>query len=142
MRHKRRGRKLGRDKEHRLSLLRNQVISLLKHGRIKTTLAKAKETRRWAERMIALAKKAEATEDRARKVALRRLARKFLVDRKMVNYLFDNFPQVFQDRNSGFTRIYKLGTRKGDGAEMAILELVAFPSKKIEEGQEASSAAK
>ncbi len=133
MRHRKRVKKLGRDKEHRLSLFRNQVISLLKNGRIKTTLAKAKATRQWAERMITLAKKAAKEEKPERKVALRRLARQFIVDRVVTNWLFDEFPAVFEDREGGYTRIYKLGPRRGDGAEMAILELVAFPEKSFQD---------
>ena len=133
MRHMKRVKKLGRDKEHRLSLFRNQVISLLKTGRIKTTLPKAKATRQWVEKMITLAKKA-AREDRPeRKFALRRTARKFIVDRTVTNWLFDEFPAIFEDREGGYTRIYRLGPRRGDGAEMAILELVAFPEKSFKD---------
>ncbi len=133
MRHMKRVKKLGRDKEHRLSLLRNQVISLLTTGRIKTTLAKAKATRQVAERMISLALKASKQEQPERKVALRRLARKFLVDRTVTNWLFDEFPAVFNDRNGGYTRIYRLQPRRGDGADMAILELVGFPEKSFQD---------
>ena len=122
MRHKKKGKKLGRDHEHRLSLLRNQVISLFTQGRITTTLAKAKETRRYAERMITLAKKGD--------VHSRRMARRFLVDRKVTNRLFEEIAPLFKDRNGGYTRILKLGERKGDGAHMAILELLGFPEKK------------
>ncbi len=119
MRHRKRVKKLGRDKEHRLALLRNQAISLLKHGRIKTTLVKAKATRSFVEKLITIGK-----EDNFNR---RRLVRKYLVDRKMTNYLFDEIAPLFKDRSGGYTRIYRLGFRKGDGAEMAILELVKFP---------------
>ncbi len=119
MRHRKRVKKLGRDREHRLALLRNQAISLLKHGRIKTTLAKAKATRSFVEKLITIGK-----EDNFNR---RRLVRRYLVDKKMTNYLFDEIAPLFKDRTGGYTRIYRLGFRKGDGAEMAILELVKFP---------------
>lgn len=118
MRHLKRGRKLGRDHEHRRALLRNQVRSLLLYGRITTTLPKAKETRRYAEKMIHLAKKGD--------LAARRQARRFLVDRVLTNYVFEVFPGLFPDRESGFVRLFRLEPRKGDGAQMALLELVNF----------------
>lgn len=116
MRHKKAVKKLGTDREHRLSILRNQVISLFQHGRIMTTLAKAKETRRYAERMITLAKRGD--------LHARRIARQFLVDRKITNKLFEEIGPRYSDRESGYTRIIKIGPRQGDGAEMAFLELV------------------
>ncbi len=119
MRHRKKTRKLGRDAEHRKAMLRNQVISLLMHGRIETTLAKAKETRKVAERMITLGKRGD--------LHARRLARRFLVDRKVTNYLFDKIAPLFKDVNGGYTRIYRLGVRRGDGAQMAILELTQRP---------------
>ncbi len=118
MRHLKRGRKLGRDHEHRKALLRNQVRSLFLYGRVTTTLAKAKETRRYAEKMIQLAKKGD--------LHARRQARRFLVDRVLTNYVFEVFPPLFQDRPSGFVRIYRLEPRRGDGAPRAMLELVNF----------------
>jgi len=129
MRHLKKVKKLGRDTEHRRALLRNQVISLFTHGKIKTTLQKAKETRRWAEKMITLGKVGT--------VPARREAFKFLVDRKMVNRVFDEISPLFKDRNGGYTRIYKLWRRRGDDAQMALLELLAFPSGKKEESEKA-----
>jgi large subunit ribosomal protein L17 len=125
MRHKLRGRRLGRDTEHRIALLRNQVLSLLNHGKIKTTLPKAKETRRVVERLITRAK-----EDTPHN---RRIVRQFLQDRKMTNKLFVEFAPLFKDRNGGYTRIYRLGFRRGDGAEMALLQLVSYPSERTKE---------
>ncbi len=90
MRHRKRVKKLGRDREHRLALLRNQAISLLKHGRIKTTLAKAKATRSFVEKLITIGK-----EDNFNR---RRLVRRYLVDKKMTNYLFDEIAPLFKDR--------------------------------------------
>lgn len=118
MRHLKRGRKLGRDHEHRKALLRNQIRSLFLYGRITTTLPKAKEARKYAEKMITLAKKGD--------LPARRQARRFLVDRVLTNYVFEVFPSLFQDRSSGFVRLYRLEPRRGDGAEMAMLELVNF----------------
>lgn len=124
MRHLKKVKKLGRDKEHRRALLRNQVISLFTHGKIKTTLPKAKETRRWAEKMITLGKKGT--------VPARREAFRFLADRKMVNKVFDEIAPLFKERNGGYTRIYRLWRRRGDNAEMAMLELLAFPAPREE----------
>ena len=124
MRHRKKTKKLGRDHEHRKAMLRNQVISLFLHGKIKTTLAKAKETRRWAEKMISLTK-----EDT---VHSRRMARRFLVDRKITNHLFDKIGPLFKEVNGGYTRIYRLGSRRGDGAELAILELTRIPEPEKE----------
>lgn len=125
MRHLKKVKKLGRDREHRKALLRNQVTSLFIHGKIKTTLQKAKETRRWAEKMITLGKNGT--------VAARREAFKFLADRKMVNRVFDEIAPLFKDRNGGYTRIYRLWRRRGDNAEMAMLELLEFPETKEKE---------
>ena len=128
MRHLKKVKKLGRDTEHRKALLRNQVISLFTHGKIKTTLQKAKETRRWAEKMITLGKRGT--------VPARREAFKFLADRKMVNRVFDEIAPLFKERNGGYTRIYRLWRRRGDNAEMAMLELIEFPAVKEEETEE------
>ncbi len=128
MRHRKRVKKLGRDAEHRRALLRNQVISLLVHGKIQTTLAKAKETRRWAERMITLGRRGD--------LHARRLARQFLVDRKVTNYLFEEVAPRYKDVPSGFTRIYRLGRRRGDGAQMALLQLI--PPEEIRQGKQAT----
>ncbi len=122
MRHRKRVKKLGRDAEHRRAMLRNQVISLLRHGKIETTLAKAKETRRWAEKMITLGRRGD--------LHARRQARQFLVDRKITNYLFEEVAPRYKDRPSGFTRIYRLGRRRGDGAQMALLQLIPPDEKK------------
>lgn len=116
MRHKKKLKKLGRPRAHRKALLRNQVISLFKHGRIKTTLSKAKETRRLAEKLITLAK--EDTQVRRRQVF------KILQNKKISEKLFKEIAPKFKDRNSGYTRIVRLGRRIGDGAEEAVLSLL------------------
>lgn len=109
-------RKLGRESGHRKSLLKNQVISLIKEGRIETTVSKAKETQKVAEKMITLAKKGD--------LHSRRKALSFLNDKETVNKLFDEIAKNYEDRAGGYTRVLKLGPRRGDSSEMAILELV------------------
>lgn len=116
MRHRKLSRRLVSTTEHRLALMRNQVRDLLKHGRIITTLAKAKELRSYAEKMITLAKKGD--------LAARRRALAFIQDKEVVRKLFSEIREKFLDRAGGYTRIVKLGQRRGDGAPMAIVELV------------------
>ncbi|CCQ93512.1 ribosomal protein L17 (BL15) [[Clostridium] ultunense Esp] len=109
-------RKLGRPTDHRKAMLRNQVTSLLKHGRIETTVTRAKETRRMAEKMITLGKRGD--------LHARRQALAYIYDEDVVKKLFDEIAPRYSDRNGGYTRVLKLGPRRGDGTEMAILELV------------------
>ncbi|BAU24066.1 50S ribosomal protein L17 [Caldimicrobium thiodismutans] len=116
MRHRKISRRLTSTTEHRLALMRNQVRDLLKHGRITTTLPKAKELRRFAERMITLAKRGD--------LASRRRALAFLQDKEVVKKLFSELREKFLDRSGGYTRIIKIGLRRGDSAETAIVELV------------------
>ena len=125
MRHRVAHRKLGRTTEHRISLLRNLAASLFIHERIRTTLAKAKELRPFAERLITLSKKDSL---HARRQALR-----IMVHKEAVTKLFRDLSARFADRPGGYTRILKLGPRRGDGAPMAYIELVDFafaPGKK------------
>ena len=100
-------RKLGRPTDQRKAMLRNLVTSFLKHGKIETTETRAKETRSLAEKMITLAKRGDL---HAR--------------RQVVKNLFDNIAPKYAERNGGYTRMYKVGPRRGDGAEVVILELV------------------
>lgn len=109
-------RKLGRTTDHRKALLRNQVTSLLRSGRIETTVAKAKESQRMAEKMITLAKRGD--------LHARRQALAYIYDEDVVTKLFEEIGPGYEDRNGGYTRVLKLGPRRGDAAEMAILELV------------------
>ena len=118
MQHNRAGRKLGRTTSHRRSLFRNQLASLFTHERITTTLPKAKDLRPLAEKMVTLGKRGG--------LHARRLALKNLPDQDAVKRLFDTIAPRFSERAGGYTRIMKLGRRPGDGAEMAILELVDF----------------
>ena len=116
MRHRKVSRKLGTNTEHHWAILRNQVTDLLKYGRITTTLAKAKELRRVADKMITLAKKGD--------LASRRRALAFIRDKVIVRKLFTEIREKYMDRQGGYTRIVRIGPRRGDCAMMAIVELV------------------
>ena len=118
MRHAKRGRKLGRTTSHRLALFRNQIHSLVEHGRIVTTLPKAKELRRVAERVV--------TRGKTNSVPARRWVARWIPDRTMVKKVFEDLGPRFADRPGGYTRIVKLGPRRGDGAEMAVIEWVDY----------------
>jgi large subunit ribosomal protein L17 len=123
MRHLKHRHQLGRKKEHRTALMANMAAALLKHDRIKTTLPKAKALRPFVEKIITLAKKAEgASPERA--LAYRRLAIARVRDKDAVAVLFREKVAEFTERSGGYTRIYKLGTRIGDAAEMAVIQLV------------------
>ena len=123
--------KIGRSGAHRRSMLANMVSSLFLHGEIRTTLVKAKEARRVADRMITLGKKGDLHH--------RRLAVSHLRDKSAVKLLFDEIAPTYAGRNGGYTRIYKLGTRIGDGSEMCILQLVESDAK-VEEAKKAKTA--
>ncbi|HEX6260451.1 MAG TPA: 50S ribosomal protein L17 [Woeseiaceae bacterium] len=120
MRHKKAGRRLGRNSSHRKAMFRNMAASLLRHETITTTLPKAKELRRVVEPLITLAK-----EDG---VAKRRLAFDRLRDREVVGKLFADLGPRFRSRPGGYLRILKLGPRPGDSAPMAIVQLVEGPN--------------
>jgi large subunit ribosomal protein L17 len=116
MRHKLAGRKLSRASEHRWALYRNQVAALLTHEKITTTEAKAKEVRVLVEKMITLGKDGS--------LASRREALAFITDKKVVEKLFTEIAPGYADRNGGYTRLLRLGSRLGDNAPMAQIELV------------------
>lgn len=131
MRHRVYGKKLGRNTSQRKALKRSLTLALLQHGRITTTRAKADFARGSVERMITIAKrglaKAEATGNEAVAVHARRIvASRLFNDREIVQKLFDTIAPYYKDRNGGYTRIYRLNPRKGDNAEMVLLELVGF----------------
>ncbi|MCD6193155.1 MAG: 50S ribosomal protein L17 [Candidatus Aminicenantes bacterium] len=128
MRHRVSGKKLRRDTAHRMALLRNLVTSFLEKERVRTTLAKAKAARPLAEKMITLGKKDTL---HARRQALR-----FIYKKEVVRKLFNELGPRFSERPGGYTRIIKLGPRAGDGAEMAILEMVGTEFKKKEKKKE------
>ena len=116
MRHRHKGRTLSRTASHKKATMRNMATSLFRHERIETTTAKAKELRPFAERLITLGKRGD--------LHARRLAGRLIADRQVLGKLFDDIGPRFTERPGGYTRILKLGTRRGDAAEMALIELV------------------
>ncbi len=118
MRHRRAGKKLGRDSAHRRALYSNLAGALIEHGRIKTTQAKAKAVKPFAEQMITLGKRGD--------LHARRLALAELRSQDVVHQLFAEVAPRFAERPGGYTRIVKLGPRLGDAAEMVYLELVDY----------------
>src|SRR5712671_7748987 len=134
MRHGSGLRKLNRTSTHRLSMLRNMTVSLLRHEEIKTTLPKAKELRRVAEPMITLGKKPS--------LANRRLAFDRLRDRGIVSKLFNDLGPRYAKRNGGYLRILKTGFRKGDNAPLALVSLMDRPDSEEAESQDKKKAPK
>ena len=125
MRHNVAHRKLGRVTEHRIALLRNQAVALIRHERIETTIPKAKELRPFVERLITIAKRGAAAGDaNGRALHARRLVAADIADKAVVAKLFDTIAPRFAERPGGYTRILRIGTRRGDGAEVAQIELV------------------
>ena len=118
MRHRVAGRKLSRHTQHRELMFRNMLVSLLQYERIKTTLAKGKELRSWADKIISLGKQGT--------LHARRRAFALLRDKGIVKKLFDEIAPRFKDREGGYTRVYKLGWRQGDGAPLSLVELVTY----------------
>ena len=133
MRHRNEGRKLSRNTSHRRALLRNLVTSLLEHGRVMTTLPKAKEVRPLAEKMITLGKRDN--------LAARRMVHSYLLKDATAKMVFDTIAPKFADRKGGYSRIIKLGNRKGDGADIAIIELLGsdLGAKKAERAAKAEA---
>lgn len=123
MRHRVHHRKLGRKTAHRIATLRTLASALFEHERIQTTLMKAKELRPYAEKLITLAKRDDG------KLHARRQVAADIRDGEVVKKLFDTLGQRFSSRPGGYTRILRLGPRKGDGAEMAIVELLGSEFK-------------
>ena len=143
MRHLKSGRKLNVSGSHRIAMFRNMVTSLMLHGRIRTTEARAKEIRRIADRVIGLGKRVppstleslngdDLVAARARRVHAIRLARRWVNDRDALDKIFNEYSERYQARPGGYTRVYKLGRRNGDNAPMSLLELVeeALPERK------------
>jgi large subunit ribosomal protein L17 len=117
MRHLKKGRKLNRTPSHRFALMRNLVTSLLHHERIETTDAKAKELRRWADWMVGLGKQGS--------LHARRQALGIIQDKAVVRKVFDSLAARFKERPGGYTRIVKIGWRRGDHAPISLIELVS-----------------
>jgi len=124
MRHRVGYRKLGRVTEHRIALLRNQASALIRHERIETTVPKAKELRPFVERLISIAKRGLAANDGVRVVNARRLVARDIQDNDVVSKLFDSIAPRFAERPGGYTRLLRVGYRRGDSAEVAQVELV------------------
>jgi large subunit ribosomal protein L17 len=125
MRHRVAHRKLGRVTEHRIAMLRNQAHALLLHERIETTMPRAKELRPFVERIITIAKRGlSGGEGNGKSLHARRLVLRDIPDRDVVSKLFDTIAPRFEARPGGYTRILRLGYRRGDSAEIAQIELV------------------
>ena len=125
MRHRVAHRKLGRVTEHRVAMLRNQAEALLRHERIETTVPKAKELRPFVERIITVAKRGLAAgAGDGRLLSARRLVHRDIADKAVVSKLFDTIAPRFAERPGGYTRILRLGARRGDAADVAQIELI------------------
>ena len=122
MRHLKAGRQLSRNSAHRWALMRNLITALLREEKIQTTDPKAKELRRWADRVITLGKRGS--------LHARRQALGIVQDKAVVRKLFDTIAPRFKDRPGGYTRIIKLGIRRGDAAQMSLIELVGAEAEK------------
>jgi len=125
MRHRVAHRKLGRVTEHRISMLRNQASALIEHERIETTVARAKELQPFVERIITVAKRSlKAADGSMHGVTARRSVARDIANREVVTKLFDTIAPRFSDRPGGYTRLLRLGHRRGDYAEVAQVELI------------------
>jgi large subunit ribosomal protein L17 len=143
MRHRIAHRKLGRVTEHRIALLRNQAEALLRHERIETTMPKAKELRPFVERLITLAKRGLAAgESNGGSLHARRLVLRDIQNRDVVGKLFDTIAPRFETRPGGYTRILRIGYRRGDSAEVAQIELVGSEFNPNAETEKTEAAAK
>ena len=139
MRHGKKIAKLGRERSHRKAMMRNMVTSLLAHEHVSTTNAKGKELKRQAEHMITFAKRGDL---HSRRQVLRKIA-----DKSVVRKLFDELGPRYSERKGGYTRLVKIGPRRGDGAEMCIVELIdrpggedlVHPHAKPEEAEESTA---
>lgn len=137
MRHLKDGRKFDMPSDHRSAMFRNMVTSLLQYEKLTTTLARAKELRRYTEKMITLGKQGD--------LPSRRKAMSFIRSRGVVGKLFTGLAARYKDRKGGYTRIYRAGLRNGDGAVMGIIELVdrdvtAEPKRRVKRAKEEAAA--
>ena len=143
MRHRVGHRKLGRVTEHRIAMLRNQAEALIRHERIETTVPKAKELRPFVERLITIAKRGIAGgEANGRSLHARRLVLRDIQDRDVVGKLFETIAPRFESRPGGYTRILRIGFRRGDSAEVAQIELVGSEFNPNAEAEKTEAAAK
>lgn len=141
MRHRVAHRKLGRVTEHRIAMLRNQSSDLIKHERIQTTVARAKELRPFVERIISVAKRSLSVEANSPKgVLARRVVAKDIADKAIVQKLFSTIAPRYVDRPGGYTRLLRLGYRRGDSAEVAEVELLGSEYNPNAEAEKAKAA--
>jgi len=141
MRHRRAHRKLGRVADHRVAMLRNQATALIRYEHIETTVPRAKELRPFVERLITIAKRGVANGDaNGRLLTARRLVGVELQDREVVGKLFDTIAPRFAERPGGYTRLLRLGYRRGDSAEVAQVELVGSEFEKAKAEADAKKA--
>ena len=126
------GRKLGRPTEHRNAMLRGLVTYLLENGTVETTLARAKEVRSMAEKMITLGKK--------NTLASRRAALAYITKEDVVSKLFNEIAPKYESRNGGYTQIFKMGPRRGDGAEIAVIKMVDYVKEQPVEDKKSKDA--
>ncbi len=121
MRHLKAGKRLGVTTSHRKAMMRNLVTSLLEHGEIKTTVTKAKEMRKYFDKMIGLGKRND--------LHAKRQAMSFIKSKEAYNKLFEEYGPLYADRNGGYTRIFRIGHRLGDNAQMALIQMVDLEDK-------------
>lgn len=140
MRHRKAGRKLKRTASHRKAMLSNLSTSLLRHKRVTTTLAKAKEARMLVDKLITKAKRANANENKAAGVHARRIVARIVNDRSVVKELFTEIAPKMAERKGGYTRVVKLGQRHGDASEVAVVELVDYNTGQAEKKQKPEKA--
>ncbi|MBL7178149.1 MAG: 50S ribosomal protein L17 [Desulfobacteraceae bacterium] len=133
MRHRKRGRKLGRNSSHRKAMFRNMVTSLFKYEQLETTDAKAKELRPVAEKMITLAKRGD--------LHARRQALSYMMDKTITHKMFEELKDRYLDRQGGYVRIIKKGNRKGDGAPVSIIQLLPLDEAKKRSKKKGKAAA-
>lgn len=127
-------RKLGRPTDQRKAMLRGMVTLLLENGQVITTVTRAKEVRSMAEKMITLGKK--------NTLASRRAALAYITKESVVTKVFEEYAPLYADRNGGYTQIYKLGARRGDGAETAVVKMIDYVKASDEDAKAAKKAAK
>ncbi len=124
MRHRVKRHRINRPKDHRIALLRNQARELIEHGSIMTTVSKAKALKVFFDKLMSKAVKAASTDDKIRSMNLRRQINRHLGDRKLTNKFVDEIASKHTDRRGGYVRIIRIGYRRGDGAEMALVQIV------------------
>ena len=132
MRHRKVGKKLNRTASHRKALFSNMATSVFEHKHIRTTTAKAKEVRKTVDKMITFAKRGT--------LADRRQVLRTIRNKTIVRALFEEIAPTYEDRNGGYTRVIKIGSRRGDGADIAILELVGYEGVQVEKQKEREDA--